>query len=61
MQLKAKSLEELKTIIHRDYGVDLADEKVSQLGSSLLKLSQLAIAVTNRVEEKHSIVESINK
>jgi hypothetical protein len=59
MQLKAKSLEDLKTIIQRDYGVDLADEDANQLGSSLLKLSRLAITARDRIEQKCSMVKPI--
>ena len=55
MKLKAKSLEELKYIIQRDYGVDLADEDANQFGVSLLKLSRLAMTALNRADEKLSM------
>lgn len=55
MQLKEKSLEQLKLIIQRDYGVDLNDEEAYQLSISLLKLSQLAAVALNRKEDKHII------
>jgi len=55
VKLKAKSLEELKYIIQRDYGVDLADEDANQFGVSLLKLSRLAMTALNRADEKLSM------
>ncbi len=55
MQLKAESLKELKIIIQRDYGVDLADEDANQLGSSLLKLSRLAVAALDKAGEKLTV------
>jgi hypothetical protein len=59
VQLKAKSLEDLKTIIQRDYGVDLADKDANQLGSSLLKLARLVITARDRIEHKYSMVKPI--
>jgi len=57
MQLNAKSLEELKTIIKNDYGVELTDEDTNRLGSSLLKLSRLASIALNK-SKKSDLVEN---
>jgi hypothetical protein len=51
MDLKRNSLEELKTIIKKDYGVELNDENANRLGSSLLKLSRLSINILNKSKE----------
>ena len=59
MKLKAKILEEFKLIIQRDYGISLADEDANLLGTSLLRLSRLAIAAIDRAEDKNLIAKSI--
>lgn len=59
MQLKEKSLEELKIIIKNDYGANLSDEDANLLGTSLLKLSSLAMSALNRAEDKHLLVKPI--
>lgn len=59
MQLKPESLEKLKLIMRRDYGVNLSDEEANRLGFSLLKLSRLAMTALNQAEEKYSMARSI--
>ena len=51
MRLKEKSLEAFKTIIHRDYGIDLTDEDANLLGVFLLRLSSLAMSALNKADE----------
>ena len=54
MQLKAESIKVLKQIMKNDYGVDLSNEDINQLGTSLLRLSRLAALALNRAEERNS-------
>ncbi len=59
MQLKAKSLDDLKTIIQNDYGVVLSNENANRFGTSLLKLSRLATTAVDKAEEYISMVKPI--
>ncbi len=59
MQLKVRSIEELKMIIKNDYKVDLSDEDANRLGFSLLKLSKSALTALDVVEDKHLLAKSI--
>ena len=52
MRLTAKSLENLKLVLKKDYEVDLNDEDANALGFSLLKITRLAMGAFNRAEEK---------
>ena len=58
MELKKITKENLKKIIHQDYGVELSDEKANELGYSLLRLTKLAIVALARAEEKNSSVQA---
>jgi hypothetical protein len=43
MQLKAKTIQDLKKIIKRDYGQILSEDEANELGTSLLRLTRLAL------------------
>lgn len=58
MELKRKTIEELKKIMEKDYGVSLSDGEVNELGSSLLHLSKLALIALARADEKKTLVYS---
>jgi len=52
MDLKTQTIEELKKIVKKDYGVLLSDGEVNELGSSLLHLTRLSLVALARVDEK---------
>ncbi|MDP8258816.1 MAG: hypothetical protein P9L90_05295 [Candidatus Aadella gelida] len=58
MKLKKQTTEELKKIIKNDYGVLLNDDEATELGSSLLKLTRLALTALARADEKKRLVSS---
>ena len=58
MELKKTTIENLKKIIHQDYGVELSDEQANELGYSLLRLTKLAIVALARAEEKNSSAQA---
>jgi len=58
MQLKKTTIQELKKIIKNDYGVLLNDDKAIELGSSLLKLTRLALGALARTDEKKRLASS---
>jgi len=51
MELKARTLKEFKNIMEKDYGVLLSDENADEFGSSLLRLTKLALEATAKAEE----------
>lgn len=52
MELKRKTIEELKEIMATDYGAILNEEELTTLGTSLLRLTRLATTALARVDEK---------
>lgn len=58
MELKPKSLEELKKIMKRDYGASLSDSEANELGGSLLRLTKMAGVALARAEEKNSFIQA---
>ena len=60
MNLNQRSIKELKRILEKDYKIILNDEDVAKLGLSLLKISRLALACTEKnnlsvqAKERHS-------
>lgn len=58
MELKKITKENLKKIIHQDYGVELSDEQANELGYSLLRLTRLTGIAFTRAEEKNSSVQA---
>jgi hypothetical protein len=52
MQLKKRTIEELKEIVKRDYGILLSDEEANEFGSSLLRITRLAVTALARADEK---------
>lgn len=52
MQLKAKTIQDFKKIIKRDYGQILSEEEANELGISLLRLTKLALTAQARAIEK---------
>lgn len=43
MNLKKKTIQDLQKIIKRDYGQILSEEEANELGTSLLRLTRLAL------------------
>jgi hypothetical protein len=59
VELKDKKvLDDLKEIIHRDYGVFLTDNQAEQLGLSLLRLTRLSLSALARAEERRSSAQA---
>ena len=58
MNLKKKTIENLKEIIKKDYDVLLNDEEINKLGISLLRLSKIASVAFARVDEKNSSIQA---
>ena len=58
MELKKTTKENLKKIIYQDYGVELSDEQVNELGYSLLRLTKLAVVALARANEKNSSIQA---
>jgi hypothetical protein len=54
MKIKQKTIEELKRIIEKDYGVLLSDSELNELGSSLLHLTKLSLVALARADERNS-------
>lgn len=52
MRLKAKTIQDFKKIIKRDYGQILSEEDANELGISLLRLTRLALTAQARTLEK---------
>ncbi len=52
MELKARTIEELKKIVEKDYGVFISNAEANKLGLSLLRLTRLATAALARTEEQ---------
>lgn len=53
-----KALHELKEIMHRDYGVSISDNQAEELGTALLRITRVAVAVLARAEERSSSVQA---
>ena len=51
MELKRQTIKELKNILEKDYGVLLSDNTVNEFGSSLLRLTRLAIIASEKIEK----------
>jgi len=58
MNLKKQTIEKLREIIKKDYGVYLNNEEINKLGISLLRLSKLTCIAFARVDEKNSSVQA---
>lgn len=54
-RLKSETLENLKRIVERDYGVVLGDAEAEQFGLSLLKVTRLAMGAFNRAEKNSQV------
>lgn len=54
MELKQKTIEELKEIMAKDYGTSLSDEQASEFGTAMLRLTRLATTALARADEKKS-------
>jgi hypothetical protein len=52
LELKRKTIDELKEIIEKDYKVSISDNEARELGISLLRLSKLATIGLARLQEK---------
>ncbi len=52
MELKTRTIEELKNIVEKDYGVLLSDEDADTLGSAILRITRLAAAAIARASER---------
>ncbi len=52
MRLKTKTIQDLQKIIQRDYGQILSEEEANELGTSLLRLTRLALNAQARAIEK---------
>jgi hypothetical protein len=52
MRLKKKTIEDFQKIIKRDYGQILSEEEVNELGTSLLRLTKLALTAQARAIKK---------
>jgi hypothetical protein len=61
VELKKITKENLKKIMHQDYGVELSDEQANELGYSLLRLTRTASMAFTRAEEKNSSVQVRDK
>ena len=53
-ELRKSTIEELKTIIKKDYGVSISDIQAKELGYSLLRLSKLAVVALLRADKNKS-------
>lgn len=51
MKLKTQTIKDFKNIMERDYGILLSDSKAEEFGSSLLRLTRLAITAIAKAEE----------
>lgn len=52
MNLNKKTIQEFQKIIERDYGQTLSEEEANELGTSLLRLTRLALTSQARALEK---------
>lgn len=52
MRLKKKTIEDFQKIIKRDYGQILNEEEANEFGTSLLRLTRLALTAQARALEK---------
>jgi hypothetical protein len=52
MHLKKRTIQDLQKIIKRDYGQTLSEEEANELGTSLLRLTKLALTAQARALEK---------
>lgn len=58
MELKLSTTEELKNIIKKDYGSEISNEQVKNLGVILLRLTKLSVTALARVDEKNSSIQA---
>jgi len=58
MSLKPRVIEELKSIVERDYGVSISDSEANDFGSSLIRLTGMACTALARAEEINSSVQA---
>ena len=52
MNLPQKAIQELQTILERDYGQSINAEQANEFGVSLLRLTKVAVAVLARKNTK---------
>ncbi len=50
LELKKKTIEDLKIIMEKDYGVSLSDEEAQKYGLSYLRLTRLAVSIVVKAE-----------
>lgn len=55
MILPKQTIKALKEIMHRDYDVEISDEETIALGTSLLRLTRLAVTALARADENSSV------
>jgi len=58
LELKKKTIEGFKKIMEKDYGVKLSDDEADEFGSSLLRLTRLALRATVRSIENKIVSDS---
>ena len=58
MPLSDRSIKELREIIKRDYGQILSEDEVNELGTSLLRLTKLALNHQLKVDKTTNKQES---
>jgi hypothetical protein len=58
MQLKEKTIQEIKAIVMRDYGVALDDSQANEFAMCLLRLTRLSRAAFARTGERISSVQA---
>lgn len=52
MEIKTQTINELKQIVEKDYGVLLSDDEAKELSVSILKLTRLGLTALARADEK---------
>jgi len=52
MRLKAKTIKDFQKIIKRDYGQTISEEEANELGTSLLRLTRLALNHQLKADKK---------
>ncbi len=53
MNLRKQTIDSLRTILEKDYGVSVNETDTNSLGVSILRLSNLAITALARTTPKH--------
>lgn len=58
MKLKKKTIDELREIMSKDYGASLNNEALTNLGTTLLRLTRLAADSLARADESNSSLQA---